>query len=435
MLFCSKSNKIKYYTIPQIDLSEKTEGADSRFDYLFQKSVVDDSKAYLGHPDSILLNNGDILTFFPEGHGKGRIIAKRSTDGGKTYSDGLKNMPASWADSLETPTVFRLEFKDGSEKLILISGNPKWPSTPTPLGFNCSVSDDDGETWSEFERFFDRDSSFSVCPIVSMASLIRLKENGEFVDKWLGIFHDRHFINYKTVLTFDNGKMQWSKPEKYLSDYRKTEKHMGVCEVCAIRSDGGKGDRICLIARANKKRSNSILFVSDDEGKTWSKPQFLPTALNGERHKAVYLPDGRLYITFRSIILSKDEVIKQRENYGERNWYSEGLVAWVGTFDDIVNLREGQYRIKLAHTYLPNQNKPSIVANADTGYCGNVLLSDGTVVTSSYGIFFTDEKEHGTYNTDKGQQKRKTCVISKRVNVKDTDELCSALFTLKDILR
>ena len=217
-------------------------------------------------------------------------------------------------------------------------------------------------------------------------------------------------------------------PEKYLSDYRKTEKYTGVCEVCAVRSDGGKGDRICLIARANKKRSNSILFISDDEGKTWSEPKFLPTALTGERHKAVYLPDGRLYITFRSIILSENEVKMQRKNYGERNWYSEGLIAWIGTFDDLVNLREGQYRIKLAHTYLPKQNKPALVANADTGYCGNVIFPDGTVVTSSYGIFFTDEKEHGVYNTDKGFQKRKTCVIAKRVNVKDTDKL------LKDII-
>ena len=424
-----KTNETKYYTIPQIDLSRKPRDIDPRFDYLYSISTVDDSKAYLGHPDSILLNNGDILTFYPEGHGKGKIISKRSADGGVTYTDGLKNAPASWADSLETPTVFRLKFTDGSEKLILISGNPKWPSMPTPLGFNCSVSDDDGETWSEFERFFDKDSSFPVCPIVSMASLIHFKENGKFVDKWLGIFHDNHFVNYKTVLTFENGKMQWSTPEKYLSDYREIEKKMGVCEVCAIRSDKGYGDRICLIARANKKRSNSILFVSDDEGKTWSKPKILPTALNGERHKAVYLPDGRLYITFRSIILSKSEVKKQRKTLGEHNWYSEGLVAWVGTFDDIVNLREGQYRIKLAHTYLPKQNEPSLVANADTGYCGNVVLSDGTVVTSSYGIFFTDEKEHGAYNTDKGRQKRKTCVISKRVNVNDTDIL------LKNILR
>ena len=428
MLSFFKSSETKYYTIPQIDLSEKPRGIDPRFDCLYQIFTVDDSKAYLGHPDSILLNNGDILIFYPEGHGKGPIIAKRSSDGGITYKDGLKNMPVSWKDSLETPTVFKLEFTDGSEKLILISGNPKWPSTPTPLGFNCSVSCDGGETWSEFERFFDKDSDFPVCPIVSMASLIRLKENGKFVDKWLGLFHDRNYINYKTVLTFENGKMKWSTPEKYLLKYRKTEKKTGICEVCAIRSDGGTGDTVCLIGRANKKRTNSVLFVSYDEGETWSKPQFLPTSLNGERHKAVYLPDGRLYITFRSIILSKNQVKKQRANNGERGWYSEGLVAWVGTFDDIINLREGQYRIKLAHTYLPNQNETSVVANADTGYCGNVLLTDGTVVTSSYGIFFTKEKENGVYNTDKGRQKRKTCVISKRINVKDTDEL------LKNIL-
>ena len=401
MFSFSKCPKAEYYTIPQLDLSKKTGDTPPELDYLFEKYVVDDSKAYLGHPDSILLKNGDILTFYPEGHGKGKIIVKRSTDGGKTYFDGLKNMPASWANSLETPTVFRLPFQDGSEKLLLVSGNPRWPKTPTPLGFNCSLSDDEGETWTEFERFFDRKSDFTVCPVVSMASLIHLKENG---------------------------KMHWSTPEKYLSDYRKTEKYTGVCEVCAVRSDGGKGDRICLIARANKKRSNSILFISDDEGKTWSEPKFLPTALTGERHKAVYLPDGRLYITFRSIILSENEVKMQRKNYGERNWYSEGLIAWIGTFDDLVNLREGQYRIKLAHTYLPKQNEPALVANADTGYCGNVILPDGTVVTSSYGIFFTDEKEHGVYNTDKGFQKRKTCVIAKRVNVKDTDKL------LKDIL-
>lgn len=428
MFSFSKYPKAKYYTIPQIDLSKKTEGTCSRFGYLFENTVIDDSKGYLGHPDSILLHDGSILTFFPEGHGKGKIIAKMSKDGGKTYIDGLTDTPASWENSLETPTVFRLEFTDGTEKLILISGNPKWPNTPTPMGFNCSISNDDGKTWSEFQRFYDKTSSFPVCPIVSMASLIRLKENGKFADKWMGIFHDRNFVNYKTILTFTDGKMNWSKPEPYLSKHRKTEKETGVCEVCAIRSDKGLGDTICLIARANKKRSNSVLFVSTDEGKTWSKPRFLPTALTGERHKAVYLPDGRLYITFRSIILDKREVKKKRKLGGEMNWYSEGLVAWVGTFEDIINLREGQYRIKLAHTYLPSQTEPSIVANADTGYCGNVVLPDETVVTSSYGIFFTDEKQHGTYKTDKGNMKRKTCVVSKRVNINDTDEM------LKNIL-
>lgn len=51
------------------------------------------------------------------------------------------------------------------------------------------------------------------------------------------------------------------------------------------------------------------------------------------------------------------------------------------------NGTEGDYRIKIAHTYLDGQTEPEIEANADTAYCGNVVLPDGTAVTSSYGRF------------------------------------------------
>ncbi|MGN1161801.1 MAG: hypothetical protein ACI4SX_06100 [Candidatus Fimenecus sp.] len=164
-------------------------------------------------------------------------------------------------------------------------------------------------------------------------------------------------------------------------------------------------------------------MFSKDEGKTWSKPVEAPSALNGERHKADYTPDGRLFITFRSIERNPSEVRKMRKLGGERSWYSQGWVAWVGTYDDLKGASSGQYRIKIAHTYLPRQNKPSIVANADTGYCGNVVLQDGTVVTSSYGIFSAEEKQDGAYNTDKGRQKRKTFIVSKRINLSDTDKI------------
>ena len=108
---------------------------------------------------------------------------------------------------------------------------------------------------------------------------------------------------------------------------------------------------------------------------------------------------------------------------GEKKWYSEGWVAWVGTYDDLKNGAEGQYRIKIAHTYLDQQNEPSIVANSDTGYCGNVVLDDGAIVTSSYGVFSTEEKENGKYNTDKGKQKRKTFIVSKRIKLSDVEKL------------
>lgn len=413
-----------YYSIPMVDLSVMPENTPEELKYLYEYSIVDDKAGYLGHPDSVLLNNGDILTFYPKGHGKGAILSKISDNGGISYDKEIENPPVSWEKSLETPTVYRLQFKNGDEKLILISANSKWYGMTTPGGFNSSISLDEGKTWTEFERFWDNESEFPVIPIVAMASLTRLKENGEFADKWMGIFHDNKFVNYKTILTFDeNGKCNWSKPEPYLEKYRDIETYAGICEVECIRSNGGNGDELCLITRCNKKTCTSLLIFSQDEGKTWSKPVEAPFALNGERHKADYTKDGRLFITFRSIERDKKRVRKLRKIGGELKWYSEGWVAWVGTYDDLKNGTEGQYRIKIAHTYLPHQNKPSIVANADTGYCGNVVLSDGTIVTSSYGIFSPEEKESGVYSTDKGRQKRKTFIVSKRIKLSDVEKL------------
>ncbi len=416
--------KVDYYKIPLVDLSIKPENISEGLDYLFEYTIVDDSSAYLGHPDSVLLNNGDILTFYPQGHGKGAILSKISDDGGVTYTKEIENQPKSWEKSLETPTVYRLQFKNGEEKLILISANSKWPGMSTPKGFNSSISLDEGKSWTEFKRFWDNESEMPLIPIVAMASLTRLKENGEFVDKWMGIFHDHNFVNYKTILTFDeNGEYDWSKPEPYLTEYRDIETYAGICEVECIRSECGMGDELCLIARCNKKRNTSLLFFSTDEGENWSRPIEAPITLNGERHKAEWLPDGRLFITFRSIERNKRMVKKMRKDGGMKNWYSEGWIAWVGTYDDLKNCNEGQYRIKIAHTYLDHQKVPSLSANADTGYCGNVVLKDGTVVTSSYGIFSPEEKEVGKYDTDKGKQKRKTFIVSKRIRLSDVEKL------------
>lgn len=416
--------KYGYYNIPQVDLSALPENTPGDLHYLFEYTVVDDSAGYLGHPDSVLLKNGDILTFYPKGHGKGAVLSKISDNGGISYEKEIENPPVSWEKSLETPTVYRLEFTNGEEKLILISANSKWPGMSTPGGFNSSISLDEGKTWTEFKRVWDNDSEMPTIPIVSMASLTRLKENGEFVDKWMGIFHNNKFVNYKTILTFqENGNYSWSKPEPYLSQYRDIETYAGICEVECIRSDGGKGDELCLIARCNKKTCTSLLIFSNDEGETWSRPVEAPFALNGERHKAEYTDDGRLFITFRSIERDRKRVRKMKKLGGKLTWYSEGWVAWVGTYDDLKNGTEGQYRIKIAHTYLNHQNKPSIVANADTGYCGNVVLSDGTIVTASYGIFSPEEKDDGLYDTDKGKQKRKTFIVSKRIKLSDVEKL------------
>ncbi len=402
------------YSIPRIALDEEPENCPDELKYLFTHNVVDDELGYLGHPDSVLLKNGDILTVFPSGHGKGAVRSKISHDGGLTYPDRIENMPVSWKNSRETPTIYRLEFSDGTpDKLLLVCGNPDWhDGVETTGGFNCSLSCDEGKSWSEFELFYGRNEGYEYITIVALASLTRLKENGKFVDKWMGLFHDGSFVNYKTVLSFENGRMHWSKPEPYLTEYRELEIKANICEVECVRSDGGKGDELCLITRSNSKLYNSLLIFSEDEGKTWSEPVLAPSALNGERHKADYLPDGRLFIDFRSIERDYDKMKKYAPD-SRYNWFSEGWAAWIGTFDDLKNGREGQYRLKLAHTYLDGQTQPAVNADADTGYCGHVVLDDGTVVTATYGRF-------GELNEDGS---RKTYVVSKRIKLSDIDKL------------
>ena len=412
-------------SITEIDLSKKPQNVPDSLAYLYETQTVAKIDGYMAHPDAVLLKNGDILQMFPKGHGRGAVLTKLSADGGLTYDKTLESTPKSWENSLETPTVYRLQFTDGSEKLIMTSANPDWEGDgSTTGGFNCSVSSDDGQTFSEFELFYPKDEENGVVPIVAMASLTRLKENGQFVDKWMGFFHGYDFSNYKSILTFDEaGNAHWSAPEKYFGAHREIEKASAMCEVEVIRSDEGQGDELCLLTRSNSKRMNSLVSFSQDEGKTWSAPRELPNALNGERFKAEYTPDGRLAITFRSV--NRDSFGSMRANiqYQRNRFYSEGPMLWVGTYEDLKNGTDGQYRIKLAHTYYDGQKKPTRIANPDTGYCGNVVLPDGTVVISNYGKFSPDE----TYVNEKGETVLKTYITSKRIRLDDIDKLAAFL--------
>lgn len=411
------------FSITQLDLSQpNTAGAE--YKDLYAQYIVDDASGYMAHPDSVIVDRDGtetILTMYPEGHGRGAVLTKESSDGGMTWGARRTDTPESWKESKETPTVYRLyDENDERDWLVMISAVPSWGKGHGD-GFNASISKDDGRTWSEFKNYWGYKTDGYVNAIVAMASLTRLKgDNGEFIDAWMGLYHDYDFYNYKTILTFDNnGNMVWSKPEKYFAKYRDIEKKSNMCEVEVVRSEGGKGDELMLIGRANSKKMASILSYSTDEGKTWSEPREVAASLNGERHKADYLHDGRLVITFRCI--QSDPIIYDQisDKFKKENWYSNGWVAWVGTYQNLKGMyngtanSEGQYRVKLAHTYLDGQTFPQLSANADTGYCGNVVLSDGTFVTSSYGQF-GKKNEKGEYIT---------YIVSKRIDFNKVDRL------------
>ena len=94
------------FLIPTIELDNRTD---------LQTIVDQEDGVYLGHPSTVLLEDGKtILIVYPKGHGKGEIIYKRSEDGGKIWSDRLQ-VPHNWASSKEVPTIHRVVDGNGKE--------------------------------------------------------------------------------------------------------------------------------------------------------------------------------------------------------------------------------------------------------------------------------------------------------------------------------
>ena len=340
-------------------------------------------RRYLGQPDMVMLDdNRTLITVYPVGHGHGALVMKVSEDAGETWSEKT-DIPSSWSKSLETPTIYKLHLANGKTRLMLITGLPNWGNGETDAnghigGWNTSYSDDGGKTWTEYKNWHEKKKDGSTnYTIVAMASLVQLKDaNGNDIQKWMGVYHDADYVNYKTYLTFDeNGNEQWSEPEKYLSEYRAIESTYQMCEIGMFRSPDG--ERIVGLARSQSHNNPSTLIYSDDEGETWSEPMDLPGSLAGERHKALYDPvSGKLVITFREI---QYDLNKNNQFDGANDWMAGDWVAWVGTYEDLMEQNEGQCHILLCEDWANNRY------SGDTGYTGMVVLPDGTFVMDSYG--------------------------------------------------
>jgi hypothetical protein len=323
------------YSIPIIDLSDQT-----------HRQVIVDREAgqYLGHPTTVLLeDNKTIICVYPKGHGRGAIVMKRSSDAGLTWGERL-TVPDNWSTSKEVPTIHRVIDKKGVKRLIMFSG--LYPC-------RMAVSEDDGVNWSPLTPVGEWGG------IVVMGCVERLK-NGDYI----AMFHDDgrffkkegkrvgKFTLYKTFS--QNGGLTWSYPEEI---WQGSDVHL--CEPGIIRSPDGK--QLAALLRENSRKRNSHVIFSNDEGKTWTKPRELPGALTGDRHTAKYAPDGRLFISFRDTTLDSPT---------KGDW-----VGWVGTYDDIVNGTEGQYRVRLMDNY----------NSWDCAYPGVEVLPDGTFITTTYG--------------------------------------------------
>ena len=208
-----------------------------------------------------------------------------------------------------------------------------------------------------------------------MGSVVELKTGR---GHYMALFHDdgRYFravpqveepvvfTLYKT-LSVDGG-LTWSQPEAI---FAASDVHL--CEPGAIRSPDGV--QLAVLLRENSRRKNSHVMFSSDEGETWTAPREVPDALNGDRHTGEYGLDGRLLVSFRSV--SPRGV----EGSFEGHW-----VAWVGTYEDLLGGRSGQYLVRLKdNTY-----------RADCAYPGVARLPDDTFVLTTYGHWTQGEEPY-----------------------------------------
>ena len=336
------------FEIPLIDLTTETN----------RQVIVDrEPGQYLGHVTTVLLEDQKtILATYPKGHGKGSIVLKRSRDAGKTWSDRL-TVPENWSTSREVPTIHRVIDSSGKKRLILFSG--LYPC-------RMAVSEDDGEHWTPLKPVGDWGG------IVTMGSVEPLKTAP---GNYMALFHDdgRYFKTngtqtkpitftlFKTLST--DGGLTWSFPEEIFASDK-----IHLCEPGLIRSPDGR--ELAVLLRENSRTKNSHVIFSRDEGRTWTAPREVPLALTGDRHTAKYSPDGRLFIAFR-------DMAKDSPSAGD--W-----VGWVGTYEDILQNRPGQYRIR----FMDNQNK------WDSTYPGVEILPDGTFLTITYGHWIKGERPY-----------------------------------------
>ena len=324
------------FTIPTIELNKRTD---------LQTIVDQEDGIYLGHPSTVLLEDGNtILIVYPKGHGKGEIIYKRSEDGGKTWSDRLL-VPHNWSSSKEVPTIYRVIDEKGLKRIILWSG--LYPA-------RLAVSENEGATWSGLRPVGEWGG------IVVMGAVVDLKTPGHY----LAMFHDdgRFFTKdgkrtgiftlYQTN-SIDGG-LTWSHP---FPIYQNNEIHL--CEPGIIRSPDGH--QLAALLRENSRTKNSHVIISNDEGVSWSAPVELPRELTGDRHTGKYLKDGRLFLSFRDTAPNSPT---------QGDW-----VAWVGTYEDIVSGKPGEFRIRI------KDNKHQW----DCAYPGVEILPNGEIVTTTYG--------------------------------------------------
>ncbi|MFN3166735.1 MAG: sialidase family protein [Phycisphaeraceae bacterium] len=319
---------------------------------------------YQGHCDTVLLPDGKTMfTAWCLGHARWIGPIAKSTDAGLTWSRPL-DVPGNWHKTSNTPALHRLVGPDGKARLFCFAGGLDWSRKgKPPYPMHQAYSEDNGHTWTAMAP---NGVEGEVPP-----KTIHAFDEGKRLVMWSDL--PGYVVQSESI----DGGLTWSAGRQVLS----VPGRWG--QPCVIRSADGKTHLMLL--RENSRKNQSLYSVSHDGAKTWSAPQELPASLTGDRHVAGFAPDGRLIVAFR-------DVARSSSTYGH-------YVAWVGRFEDILNGKRGDYRVKLFHNSLRRKSDKPGQGNADCGYSDLEVLADGTIIATTYLKYAEGPEKHSVMNT------------------------------------
>mgnify|MGYP003600049417 FL=1 len=344
--------------IPVVDIS-----TDASRQVIIAEGAKD---RYEGHPTTLLADDGrTMFCVWTTGHGGPCGQMARSDDGGLTWTRLDATLPEVYGRTHQNcPVLQKAKGPDGKMRYFIYSAKAR-----EGRGLGILMSEDLGKSWREmpFQAHLSAGmppTGFMVlkdgtCALFGQIFKSRAKAKDRPTDDqavWMSVSQD--------------GGITWG-PSRIVAEADRRN----LCEPCCLRSPDG--NTLVLIMRENRHRGRSMMCFSRDEGQTWTTPVDTPWALTGDRHEGVLLPDGRYVIAFRDRALGS-------ETYGQ-------FMAWVGTWEDIVHARPGQYRIHLLRHYGRGGVYPS--GDGDTGYPGVELLPDGTLVCTTYTRHFPDDRQ------------------------------------------
>ena len=333
--------------LPLFDLAD-----DIRRQVVIARGTED---VYQGHPTTVLMPDGKtIICVWCINHGGHGGPLARSNDGGLTWQG--QETTDDWQRVHNCPSIYLLTDSGGRQRLCVFAARADGDRT-----MQQTYSEDVGYTWSSFSSIGD-----FPC-IMAFTSIIQLK-SGDYLGLYPRGKDDQDATPLKMWQSRSrDGGLTWERPTLFCQDVARGR---DPDEPELLRAPDGE-QMLCLF-RENLRKGHSLMWVSDDEGASWSDLRETPWGLTGDRHKARYAHDGRLVVAFR-------DMAPESPSKGS-------FLAWVGTYEDIIAGRPGQYRLKLLHQHGPH--------TSDCGYPGLELLPDGTFIATTYVKYRTGSEQN-----------------------------------------